>query len=392
MSARKIIHLDMDAFFCAVEELNNPELKGKAFAVGGRPETRGVVASCSYAARQKGVRSAMPMGKALRLCPELIIVSSGFSRYREHSRKVMAILHELSPLVEQLSIDEAFVDVTDLPEDVESISRTLQQRIISETGLPCSIGAASNKLLAKIANDIGKSRHKKPSPPCSILVVPDGGEEAFLAPLPVSAMWGVGPKTAERMTALGLNTIGDLAAAGEKELVRLFGKNGFDLAQRAKGIDKREIVTEYEVKSQSQETTFVRDVTDEKVLLERIERMSKDVARSLERKGLFATVVRLKIRWANFETHTRQQSLTPAFSDAETIRKTAILLLRSIWKDGRPVRLIGVGVSGLVEPAQQMNIWQAPSEKELKLQELLDQTEKKFGKGVITKGMKKKTQ
>lgn len=382
----------MDAFFCAVEELNNPELKGKAFAVGGRPETRGVVASCSYAARQKGVRSAMPMGRALRLCPELIIVSSGFSRYRDHSRKVMAILHELSPLVEQLSIDEAFVDVTDMPDDVESISRTLQQRIISETGLPCSIGAASNKLLAKIGNDIGKSRHKKPSPPCSILVVPDGGEEAFLAPLPVSAMWGVGPKTAERMTALGLNTIGDLAAAGEKELVRLFGKNGYDLAQRAKGIDKREIVTEYEVKSQSQETTFARDVTDEKVLLERIERMSKDVARSLERKGLFATVVRLKIRWANFETHTRQQSLTPAFSDAETIRKTAILLLHSIWKDGRPVRLIGVGVSCLVEPAQQMNIWQAPSEKELKLQELLDQTEKRFGKGVITKGIKKKTQ
>lgn len=165
MSTRKIIHLDLDAFFCSVEELLKPELRGKPFAVGGRPDQRGVVASCSYAARQFGVRSAMPMGRALQLCPQMQIVSSNFSAYSDYSKKVMAILHQYTDLVEQLSIDEAFLDVSDSEGDINDIAQEMQTRIMTETGLPCSLGTATNKLVAKIATDAGKDRHKKPTPP-----------------------------------------------------------------------------------------------------------------------------------------------------------------------------------------------------------------------------------
>ncbi len=225
---RKILHLDLDAFFCAVEEQRDPNLRSKAFAVGGRPETRGVVASCSYAARRFGVRSAMPMARAVKLCPHLIIVPSHFDAYRAASQQVMAHLYQLTPLVEQVSIDEAFLDVSDRPEPAEGLARRLQTTINTELNLPCSLGVATNKLVAKIANDVGKAAARSDQPPNALQVVPPGQEAAFLAPLPVEALWGVGPKTAERLHGLGLHTIGDLARWPEADLGRRFGQHGYD--------------------------------------------------------------------------------------------------------------------------------------------------------------------
>jgi DNA polymerase-4 len=211
-SIRTIIHLDLDAFFCAVEEQRDPSLRGKPFAVGGRPESRGVVASASYMARKFGVRSAIPMAQAVRLCPELLVVSPNFAAYRAASRQVMERLHALTPLVEQISIDEAFLDVTALAEPGNALAVRLQATIRDELALSCSLGVATNKLVAKVATDVGKSLVRSGKMPQAICVVPPGEEAAFLAPLPATALWGVGPKTAEKLAELGMHTIGDIAA------------------------------------------------------------------------------------------------------------------------------------------------------------------------------------
>jgi len=293
---RKILHLDLDAFFCAVEEQREPSLRGQAFAVGGRPETRGVVASCSYAARRFGVRSAMPMARAVKLCPHLIIVPSHFDAYQTASQQVMTRLHQLTPLVEPLSIDEAFLDVSDLPEPAEVLARRLQVTINTELGLPCSLGVATNKLVAKIANDVGKATTRSDQPPNALQVVPPDQEAAFLARLPVEALWGVGPKTAERLHGLGLHTIGDLARWPEADLGRRFGQHGYDLARHARGIDERRVVTEHEAKSISQETTFAQDISDGPILRESLRRLSEHVGFRLRRKGLNGATVKLKLR------------------------------------------------------------------------------------------------
>ena len=227
---RKIIHLDLDAFYCAVEEQRDPSLSGKPFAVGGRPEERGVVSSCSYAARRIGVRSAMPMARALKLCPKLRIVSPHYHAYEQTSQRVMQYLHQCTPLVEQISIDEAFLDVSELPESAENLARQLQADIRKNLNLPCSIGVATNKLVAKIATDAGKAAAQSGAAPNAITIVPPGHEQEFLAPLPVQALWGVGPKTAQRLAELGVLTIGELASYPSAELVRLFGKSGHQLS------------------------------------------------------------------------------------------------------------------------------------------------------------------
>jgi len=237
---RKILHLDLDAFFCAVEELHDPSLQGIPFAVGGSPEKRGVVASCSYAARKFGVRSAMPMSRAINLCPDLVIVSSRHGEYASVSRQVMVQINDITPLVEQISIDEAFLDVSDLSDPGEDIARTIQLNIRREVKLPCSIGVATNKLIAKTANDFGKAAYKGAGPPNAITVIPAGKESEFLAPLPVDALWGIGPKSAKRLEAAGIKTIGDLAGKSEAELNTYFGKLAHDIIERARGIDNRQ--------------------------------------------------------------------------------------------------------------------------------------------------------
>ena len=402
---RTILHIDLDAFYCAVEETRNPDLRGKAFAVGGKPEERGVVASCSYAARRMGVRSAMPMGKALRLCPGLIIVSSRHSLYSEVSEQVMGRLHDLTPLVEQISIDEAFLDLSDIRESPEVIARKLQARIREELQLPCSIGIASNKLLAKIATEVGKalrlreirSAQREAGPPNALTIVPFGEEAAFLSPLPAEMLWGVGPKTSARLTELGIHTIGDIAKWPESELIRMFGENGRDLARHSKGIDDRPITTEHETKSISQEITYSRDVRDDKVLQKTLHEMSVEVSAQLRRNNLAGKTIKLKIRWPDFTTLTRQTTLNSPTDQDEEIERVALDLLKSVRKPNQAVRLIGVGVTGLGQPIRQLGLWDSSearrkaavrinSEKERKLQEVMDELREKYGRNAIHKG------
>jgi DNA polymerase-4 len=359
-SRRTIIHLDLDAFFCAVEEQRDPSLHGKPFAVGGRPESRGVVSSASYAARQFGVRSAMPMARAVRLCPDLIVVAPTFAAYRAASRQVMERLHALTPLVEQISIDEAFLDVTALGEPGDALAAPLQATIRDELALSCSLGVASNKLVAKVATDVGKSLARTGKMPQAICVVPPGDEAAFLAPLPATALWGVGPKTAEKLAELGMHTIGDIAAWPASDLSRRFGQHGEDLAKRARGIDDRPIVTERPAKSVSQETTFARDVIDQALLEQTLREQAATIARKLRHEDLMGTTVKLKIRWPDFTTPTRQLTLAQPTDEPELIAEAALRLFHQIWAGEQAVRLIGVGVSGLDSPPRQLSLWDTP--------------------------------
>jgi DNA polymerase-4 len=383
----RIIHLDLDAFFCAVEEQHDPSLRGVPFAVGGRPEGRGVVASCSYAARAYGIHSAMPMAQAVRQCPDLVIVSSDFKNYRETSQKVMARLRALTPLVEQISIDEAFLDVTDIPGQVEDLGRQLQGEILSALRLPNSLGIASNKLVAKIATDVGKKRGPKGKPPNAITIVPPGSEAEFLAELPVKMLWGVGPKTEGKLKGMEVQTIGDLAQLSEIKLVRRFGKNGYELSQRARGIDNRSIVTEHEAKSISQEVTYARDVRNESILLDTLEGQSRHVARSLVKQGLSARTVKVKIRWPDFTTLTRQVTLGQPTDDHQVIAQAARELFNQVWTRGKDVRLLGMGVSGLDSPSKQLGLWDVDWEKEYKIQDILAEVHEKYGDQALRRGV-----
>lgn len=383
---RKILHIDLDAFFCAVEELRNPRLRGEPFAVGGHPNRRGVVSSCSYPARRFGVHSAMPMSQALQLCPGLIIVPADHQAYEQASQRVMAILSDLTPLVEQISIDEAFLDISDLPESGEVIARRLQERIRSETLLPCSLGVASNKLVAKIATDVGKKQGSGETYPQAVKVVPPGEEEAFLSPLPVTMLWGVGKKTALRLKGMGVERIGDLARLPEQILTQVFGKNGIELAQHARGKDDRPVVTEHEVKSISQEITFERDIADAQRIKDTLHFMSGQVAYRLRQAGLCAGTIRLKLRWANFTTLTRQLSLEQPVDQDDVIFAAAYGMFEKIWKPGNKVRLIGVGGSRLAHRPQQLSLWDTSSEKERRLRSAIDRLRDKFGAQVITAG------
>jgi DNA polymerase IV len=386
---RTILHLDLDAFFCAVEELRDPSLRGKPFAVGGQPDQRGVVASCSYAARQFGVRSAMPTARALKLCPELIIISHHHGNYGEMSDKVMERLDNLSPLVEQISIDEAFVDISDIREPAEVTARKIQTQVRTELGLPCSVGVASNKLVAKIATEVGKHSARGAGPPNAVTIVPAGQEAEFLAPLPVEMLWGVGPKTASSLSDLGIKTIGDLAAWNEKNLVERFGENGREMARHARGISDSPVVTEHEVKSISQETTFARDVRDDKELESTLKELSAQVGRRLRRSDLTGKTVKLKIRWPDFTTLTRQATLSSPTDQDDEITVTVIRLMKDVRSSGKPVRLIGVGVSGLTTEARQLELWGMESEKRRKFQGVIDELQDKFGEKTVHKGQYK---
>lgn len=391
MTPRKIIHLDLDAFFCAVEELTNPKLRGKPFAVGGRPETRGVVASCSYAARQYGIRSAMPMSQAVKLCSSLQIVSSNYKNYTYYSNLVMEILHEITPRVEQVSIDEAFLDVSDQAESDLNIAIAIQARINTELRLPCSIGVATNKLLAKIANDIGKKSAKSTSPPNTITQVPPGQEAEFLAPLPVQALWGVGPKTSEEMASYGLVTVGDIAKTTETELIRLFGKNGLEFFKQSRGIDERPIYTEHKAKSISNETTFAKDVRNLEVIENTLSYLARKVANRLRKSNTCARTVSLKIRWSDFTTITRQITFQQPIWKEEILFQASLELFHKVWHKDQPVRLIGVGVSGLENGYIQLGLWDNNvSDLGLlddKLLAALETLHKKYGDQIVRLGI-----
>ena len=379
MAIRKIIHLDLDAFFCAVEELQNPSLKGKPFAVGGRPEERGVVASCSYPARVFGVMSAMPMSQALRLCPELVVISHRHDLYSQISSEVMDCISQRSPLVEQISIDEAFIDISDLPDPGEAIAHSLQAEINNRLLLPCSLGIAANKLVAKIANDVGKSAGPQGIPPNAVTFVPFGQEAEFLANLPVRALWGIGQKTAARLAPLGIKTIGDLVLLPESELVSLFGKTGIEMSRHARGIDDRPVITSHVIKSISQETTFPRDISDTDVLRRTLFQLAEGVGYRLRKSGMAGSTVKIKIRWPDFTTITRQITLNHLTSQDGEIFKAASELFLKEWKPGKPVRLLGVGLGNLGKPARQIGLWEGSEPKEARLQRAIDDLRDRYG-------------
>jgi len=338
---RAILHLDMDAFYVNVHLLDHPEDAGIPLVVGGRPDGRGVVASASYEARRFGIHSAMAAATAIRLCPHLKFVNRNGPQIRACSQQVMAVLESYGP-VEQMSVDEAYVDLSDRPVPA-ALAPAIQHRVRRETGLPASVGLATSKLVAKVASDYDK--------PEGCTIVAPGEEAAFLAPLPVRALWGIGPRTAERLGMLGLRTCGELAAADPAVLRLEFGSHGEGLQDRARGIDERAVVADPgPPKSISQERTFARDVDDPDYLEEQIEMMGERVAASLQKRELLAFTVSVKFRWPDFTTFTRQKTIPVGIDEAGSIIRVALAIWREHWPSGQPVRLLGVGVSNLARP------------------------------------------
>ena len=375
MLTRVILHVDLDAFYCSVEEILDPDLAGKAFVVGGRPEGRGVVASASYEARSYGIRSAMPTAQALRLAPSLIILPGQHEVYGKHSKLVMGHLREAIPLMQQISIDEAFLDVSADQRSGEEIAHRLQTEILDLYHLPTSWGVASNKLVAKIATDVGKPR--------GLVEVPTGDEAAFLFPLPVDMLWGVGPKTRQRLERLNIHTIGDLAQVSHAKMRSLFGEVGLELASRARGEDDSEVKEGGDPKSLSAERTFARDRSTKKDLLKALLQMSEEVGRRLRAEGLAGRTIRLKIRWPDFKTHTRQLKIEqPTDHDGEIYLKVRDLLV-GIWEEGQPVRLLGVGVADLGRPWRQLSLFDREWEQDERLQQALDEIRSRFGPGAV---------
>ena len=344
-SVRHIIHADLDAFYAAVEQLDNPELRGKPVLVGGSPDGRGVVATASYEARKFGVHSAMPMATAVRHCPDGIIVRPRFDRYRELSAQVMGVFRSVTDTIEPQSLDEAYLDITVAADDRSPIAVAIdiKARVAAETGLTVSVGLATGKCVAKIASDLQK--------PDGLVVVPDGEEAEFLAPLAVGKLAGIGPKSAARLLADGVHTIGDLAGMPEPWFTRRFGKRGASIRDHARGIDHSPVQTVRETKSVSSETTFPEDIGSAEELRPVIDRLSSSVASALMRKSLTGRTVTVKMRLSDFTTFTRQMTLPASINDDSTIGATAWTLLERELAPERTFRLLGVGVSGFV-PAE----------------------------------------
>ena len=330
----------------------------------------------------------MPMSQAVKECPGLIIVPHHMESYRETSRQVMAYLHTLTPLIEQLSVDEAFLDTTVLPNLPEALAVQVQQSINARFKLPCSLGVATNKLVAKIANNIGKDKARGDNPPNAITVVLPSEEAAFLAPLSVRELWGVGPKTAEQLAQIGVQTIGDLAAFSEIELSHRFGKHGYEMARRSRGVDDRPVEPESETKSVSRETTFERDVQDYKVLQQTLLELSEDVSRQLKRERLRGSTVKLKLRWSNFTTLTRQITIKAPSNQSTDIFQAACQLFEREWDGSRRIRLIGVGVNNFEPAKSQLELWNVNSEKPepQALKTALDELRERFGDQAIRRG------
>jgi DNA polymerase-4 len=351
---RTILHADLDAFFASVEQLDNPQLRGRPVVVGGAPEARGVVAAASYEARRFGVHSAMPMSRALRLCPQAARLSPRFDRYAEVSRQVMAIFRDVTSLVEPLSLDEAFLDASEsviggsVRGGPAELASQLKRRIKKETGLTVSIGVGTNKTVAKIASDRGK--------PDGLVVVAPGDEASFLATMPVRSLWGVGPKAEEALAEMGIGTIGELAGADPADLTARFGVRGQWFHRTANGLD------EHERKSVGAETTFPRDLRDGAELRQVLDSVAQDVARRLREKGLRARTVVLKLRYSDFRTITRQTRLAEGVDSAEQLAAAAGALLDKTARPDDRFRLLGIHGTSLQRgdstSGEQLRLWQ----------------------------------
>ena len=378
---RTILHVDLDAFFAAVEQRDNPSLRGKPVLVGGSSR-RAVVAAASYEAREYGVHSAMPMAEALRRCPRAIVVSHDFARYAEASQQFTEILHAFSPDVEPISIDEAFVDVTKqrrLHGDGPTIAHAIRRQVREKLRLTASIGVAPNKFVAKIASDIGK--------PNGLVVVGDRDVLSFLHPLPVSRLWGVGTVTQNRLAELGLNTIGDIAGYPAQVLQRQLGDNlGCHLTALANGIDNRGVEDRDHAISIGHEETFEHDLANSAEITKYIVGQADRVAARLRKRSLRATIVCLKIKYANFKLVSRRRTLDDPTSDGRVIAQAAVELLRQIPIDGdhgktRRVRLCGVSAAGLEarEAPRQLTLNEHKRAKGERLGDALDAIQDRFG-------------
>jgi DNA polymerase IV len=377
---RTILHVDMDAFYASVEERDRPELKGKPLIVGGITG-RGVVAAASYAVRRFGVRSAMPMREALKRCPHAICVAPRMARYKEVSAQVFAIFHEFTPLVEGLSLDEAFLDVTGserLFGEPAVIGAEIRRRIRAVTELTASVGIAPNKSLAKIASDLNK--------PDGLFCIGPHNLHEVLERLAVERLFGVGAKTLPAVQACGLKTFGDVARAGDEQLWRAFGKHGKAMQARAAGLDERPVVPDREEKSISAEETFDKDIRDAAVLERRLTALADRAAARLRAAGLSAGRVTVKIRRADFTTYTRQCALEPPTQDTAAVCAGAQRLLRS-WLAGRgnvALRLLGVGTSEL-SAVRQPDLFAEGSARVCRLDSAIDGIRDRFGARVLTR-------
>jgi DNA polymerase-4 len=373
---RSILHVDMDAFYASVEQRDDPSLRGKPLVVGGSAR-RGVVLAASYAARPFGVRSAMPMARALRLCPQLVVVPPDFSKYEEASERVFAVFHELTPLVEGLSLDEAFLDVTRSQQLFGSPvdqARKLKARIREATQLTASVGIAEVKFAAKVASDLSK--------PDGLLEVPRGGVSAFLAPLPVSRLWGVGPRTEEILSRLGLRKIGDVALADPSWLERELGSSGAHLVELSRGIDPREVEPDREAKSVGAEETFEEDLEELEDLLPILHGQALRVAARLRRAGLKCGCVSLKVKFADFRVVSRQEQLPARTDDAGEIYRAAARQLGRV--ELRPIRLTGVHAQDLGAEAAQLGLFdRKQNDRTAKLNKSLDAIAARFGPSAV---------
>ena len=344
--SRRIIHVDMDAFYASVEQRDDPALRGTPVAVGGQPDSRGVVAAASYEARKFGVRSAIPMARAVRLCPQLVIVRPDFTRYRSVSREIFEIFRSVTPLVEPLSLDEAYLDVTENAWKeplATTVARRLKETIAARVGLTASAGVAPNKFLAKIASDWDK--------PDGLTVIAPARVESFLRELPIDALWGVGPVTARKLRAKGIEMLIDVRSADPEVLRQTVGGHADWLRRLADGIDDRPVVPHRTVKSSSCENTYARDLVELPRMQEALAAMARRLAVWLETRDLLARTVTIKVRYSDFTTVTRSQTRRPATRDEAQIVARAVQLLDQTEAASRPVRLLGVGVHGLCDAA-----------------------------------------
>jgi DNA polymerase IV len=345
-AVRRILHIDMDAFYASVEQRDDPSLKGKPLVVGGQPDKRGVVAAASYEARAFGVRSAMSMARAVRLCPQLVIVRPDFQRYKAASTAVFAIFREVTTLVEPLSLDEAYLDVTENAWGeplATTVARRLKARILDETRLTASAGVAPNKFLAKIA-----SGWKKPD---GLTVISPDRVEPFLQKLPVDALWGVGPVTARKLRDRGIERLVDVRTIDPADLHDTVGSLADWLRQLAHGVDERQVVPNRSSKSSGSERTYAEDIVEPERVRSEVERMAMQAAEWLERGSLFAGTVTLKVRYADFTTITRSHSTVPT-REASAICARAVELLGKTDAGRRPVRLLGVSVHNFAATLQ----------------------------------------
>ncbi|HSK77203.1 MAG TPA: DNA polymerase IV [Thermoanaerobaculia bacterium] len=352
--ARRVLHCDMDCFYAAVHMRDDPQLQGKPVVIGGRPEGRGVVAAASYEARKFGIHSAMPSSRAHRLCPGVIFIPPDFRRYSRESEKIFAIYREITPLVQAVSIDEAYLDVTHHLGEAGSataVAREIRRRVREERGLTVSVGVGPNRLVAKIASDFKK--------PDGLTVVPPHKIQAFLDPLPVRRLHGVGPATERILVEIGAQTIADLRDIALEVLVHRFGiKHGNLLWEFSRGIDDRPVETHQERKSLGTENTYAKDLGSLAEMEEEVGRMAEEVARSLAQRGIAGCTVTLKVRYADFTTVTRSRTFTIPVYGSATIAACAKDLLRKTEAPSRPVRLLGVTASNLVrERVEQLSLF-----------------------------------